>query len=152
MPFYSFERKQLIHAPKDAIWDFISRPFNLKTITPTSMGFEVISKDLPDKMYEGMIVVYKVSPLWGIRTTWVTEITQVHKNNYFVDEQRMGPYKIWHHQHFLEQTDKGTLMRDIVSYQPPFGILGQIANRFIIRKKLEQIFEYRKNVLDDIYK
>jgi ligand-binding SRPBCC domain-containing protein len=102
-------------------------------------------------MYEGMIIYYKVKPLLGIKTTWVTEITHVKDKQYFVDEQRVGPYKIWHHQHFLEETSTGTLMTDIVSYQPPMGLLGSIANKIIIRKKLEEIFAFRTQALNQIF-
>ncbi len=115
------------------------------------MGFDIVPDDNPDEMYEGMIIGYKVSPLWGIKTTWVTEITHVRHQSYFVDEQRVGPYKLWHHQHFLEESDGGTLMRDIVSYQPPFGILGKIANSIIIEPKLKEIFDYRQQALNRIF-
>jgi ligand-binding SRPBCC domain-containing protein len=135
----------------DELWDFISSPKNLKVITPDYMGFEVTSKGLPDKMYEGMIITYKVSPILGIKTTWVTEITHVKDKHYFVDEQRVGPYNIWHHQHFLEETTKGTLMKDIISYKPPYGILGNVANSLIIKRKLKEIFDYRTKVLNKLF-
>ena len=151
MAFYQFKRQQIINQPLDKVWDFISNPGNLKKITPEYMGFDISTSDLPDKMYEGMIISYKVSPLLGIKMTWVTEITQVKEGLYFVDEQRIGPYKLWHHQHFLESTPEGTLMSDIVSYSPPFGILGSIANKFIIENKLREIFEYRKKVLSELF-
>ena len=102
-------------------------------------------------MYEGLIISYKVSPMLGIKTTWVTEITHIKEHEYFVDEQRVGPYKIWHHQHHLEKTENGTLMTDIVSYQPPFGFLGDIANSIIIKSKLNEIFNYRTKVLEELY-
>lgn len=151
MGFYQFKKEQFFNQPKEVLWEFISSPSNLKTITPDYMGFDIISKDLPEKMYQGMIIAYKVSPLLGIKTTWVTEITHVQDGEYFVDEQRVGPYKLWHHQHFLQAKDGGTLMTDIVSYQPPFGILGNIANKMIIKKKLEEIFQYRLKVLTEIF-
>ena len=151
MGFYQFKRQQCFKNSVDELWDFISSPKNLKVITPDYMGFEVTSKGLPDKMYEGMIITYKVSPLLGIKTTWVTEITHVKDKHYFVDEQRVGPYNIWHHQHFLEDTPKGTLMKDIISYKPPFGILGNVANALIIKRKLKEIFEYRTKVLNKLF-
>lgn len=107
------------------------------------MGFDITSEDLPEKMYPGMIISYVVKPLLGIPTTWVTEITKVTDKAYFIDEQRVGPYKLWHHQHFIEPIEGGVLMRDIVSYQPPFGFLGAIMNSLVIRKKLREIFDYR---------
>ena len=151
MGFYQFKRTQEINASIDEIWKFISDPSNLKLITPDYMGFDITSEDIPSKMYEGMIISYKVSPLLGIKTTWVTEITHLKENSYFVDEQRVGPYKIWHHQHMIQPMAKGTLMTDIVSYQPPLGFLGSIANELIIKGKLNEIFEYRTKALDEIF-
>lgn len=143
MGFYQFKRSQKIPATIEEVWDFISSPANLKEITPDYMGFDITSEDLPEKMYPGMIISYIVKPLLGIPTTWVTEITKVTDKAYFIDEQRVGPYKLWHHQHFIEPIEGGVLMRDIVSYQPPFGILGSIMNSLVIRKKLREIFDYR---------
>ena len=143
MGFYQFKRSQKIPATIEEVWDFISSPANLKEITPDYMGFDITSEDLPEKMYPGMIISYVVKPLLGIPTTWVTEITKVTDKAYFIDEQRVGPYKLWHHQHFIEPIEGGVLMRDIVSYQPPFGFLGAIMNSLVIRKKLREIFDYR---------
>ena len=134
MPFYQFQKQQKINTNIDEIWNFISSPANLKEITPDYMGFDVTTKNLPDKMYPGMIISYIVKPLFGIKTTWVTEITHVKENEFFVDEQRVGPYTIWHHQHKIKAIEGGTLMSDIVSYKPPFGFLGNIANSLIIAK------------------
>ena len=147
MGFYQFKKSQFIPASIDTVWDFISSPKNLKEITPDYMGFEITSQQ-PEKMYPGMIISYRVTPLLGIRTTWVTEITQVKNKSYFVDEQRVGPYKMWHHQHFIYEKDGGTQMEDIISYQPPFGLLGNIANSLFIKSKLEEIFAYRKQALE----
>lgn len=143
MAFYQFKQEQFIPAIIDEVWDFISSPANLKEITPDYMGFDITSGDLPEKMYEGMIISYAVAPLLDIKTTWVTEITHIRNKEYFVDEQRVGPYALWHHQHFIEPKDNGVLMKDIVSYAPPFGFLGAIANALMIRNKLKEIFEYR---------
>jgi len=143
MAFYQFIQEQKIPATIDEIWDFISSPANLKVITPDYMGFEITSKGTTEKMYPGMIISYMVSPLFGIKTPWVTEITHVMDKSYFVDEQRMGPYNMWHHQHFIEPIENGVLMKDIVSYIPPFGFIGRIANSLIIKNKLEEIFAYR---------
>jgi len=151
MAFYQLHTEQKLQADLEQVWDFISSPANLKKITPEYMGFDITSKDLPDKMYPGMIISYKVSPVLGIKTTWVTEITQVEDKKFFVDEQRVGPYTIWHHQHHLELTDDGVLMKDIVSYQPPFGILGRIANTLFIKAKLKEIFEHRRKAMDQIF-
>ena len=148
---YQFKTKQLLKSDIETVWDFVSSPRNLKKITPPYMGFDITSKDLPLKMYPGMIISYKVSPLLSIPTTWVTEITQVEKHKFFIDEQRVGPYTMWHHQHFLEETKDGILMTDIVTYKPPFGILGSIANSLFIKKKLKSIFDYRFVALEKIF-
>jgi ligand-binding SRPBCC domain-containing protein len=147
MAFYQLKKEQFIRSTIDEAWDFISSPKNLKEITPGRMGFDIISKDLPEKMYPGMIISYKVRPLLGIPMTWVTEITHVEENKYFVDEQRIGPYSMWHHEHFIEKRADGVLMKDIVTYKPPFGFLGRIANVFFIRKQLEGIFAYREEAM-----
>ena len=151
MAFYQFERSQKIKASKDEIWDFISSPANLKEITPAYMGFDITSKNTSEKMYEGMLISYLVKPLLNIKTSWVTEITHIKEGHFFIDEQRMGPYKMWHHQHFVEEIPGGVLMKDIVSYIPPFGWLGAIANQLIIKKKLVQIFAFRKEALEKKY-
>ena len=143
MAFYQFECAQKLNTSKEEAWDFISSPRNLKEITPDYMGFDITSTDIPEKMYPGMIITYEVKPLLGIKTPWMTEITQVKELEFFIDEQRVGPYKLWHHQHFIEPIKGGVLMRDIVTYSPPFGFLGALANKLIIRKKLNEIFDYR---------
>ena len=112
------------------------------------MLFEITSKGMQEKMYPGMIITYKVSPMLGIKMNWVTEITQVKDKHFFIDEQRVGPYSLWHHQHFFEEKEGGILMTDIVTYKPPFGFLGDIANSIFIKKQLESIFEYRFKVMD----
>ena len=152
MGFYQFKKEQFFKQAVSELWDFISKPENLKIITPDYMGFDITSDGEQDEMYEGMIIAYKVSPLLGIKTTWVTEITHVKHQEYFVDEQRVGPYKLWHHQHILKEMEDGTLMTDIISYQPPFGILGNIANKIIIKQKLNEIFDYRREVLTELFK
>jgi len=151
MAFYQLRKEQIVNANIDEIWDFISAPENLQKITPAYMKFQITRKGLTDKMHPGMIVTYKVSPIPKIRTTWVTEITQVEDKKFFVDEQRMGPYKMWHHQHHLIPVENGVKMVDIVSYIPPFGFLGAIANRLFIAEQLERIFAHRKKVMEEIY-
>ncbi|MDG1477029.1 MAG: SRPBCC family protein [Vicingaceae bacterium] len=151
MAFFQFEREQKINATKAEVWDFISSPKNLKEITPTYMGFDITSNNVNEKMYEGMLISYEVKPLLNIKTKWVTEITHIKEGHFFIDEQRMGPYNMWHHQHFIEEIPNGILMKDIVSYIPPFGFLGAIANQLIIKSKLEQIFAFRKVALEEKY-
>lgn len=143
MAFYQFTQTQKIPASVDAVWDFVSNPGNLKEITPDYMGFVVTSNSNSNTMYAGMIITYIVKPVLGIPMKWMTEISQVKDKEYFVDEQRMGPYKLWHHQHKISPIDGGVLMTDIVTYIPPFGFIGAIANALFIKKQLQQIFNYR---------
>jgi ligand-binding SRPBCC domain-containing protein len=140
---YQLKTSQKIPATIDQVWDFISSPRNLKKITPAHMGFQIRNEPIADKMYPGMIIAYKVSPLLGIPMDWVTEITHVKEKEYFVDEQRVGPYAFWHHQHKITPIDGGVLMEDIVSYKPPFGFLGSIANSLLIQGQLKSIFDFR---------
>lgn len=151
MGFYQFRTVQKIPSSISEVWEFISSPANLKKITPDHMGFDILTSELPEKMYPGMIIAYKVSPILGLKMTWVTEITHVREKEYFVDEQRVGPYAIWHHEHKIKSIDGGVLMTDIVSYKPPFGILGTIANGLFIRKQLKAIFDYREKAVIDIF-
>ena len=151
MAVFQLKKEQFIPAEKAEVWDFISSPANLKKITPPHMGFDITSGALPEKMYAGMIISYIVKPLMGIPMKWVTEITQVRTGDYFIDEQRVGPYSMWHHQHILEEVDGGVMMKDIVTYQPPLGILGRIMNKLVIARQLESIFSYRKKVIDQLF-
>jgi ligand-binding SRPBCC domain-containing protein len=151
MSYFQFTRYQHLKANINELWDFISSPENLKKITPKYMGFDIISDNLPEKMYKGMVIAYKVRPILGLNATWVTEITHVKELEYFVDEQRIGPYKLWHHQHFLIPEKDQVIMKDIVTYTPPFGIIGYLANKMIIRKKLVEIFDYRQKTLDILF-
>ncbi len=151
MAFYQLHREQKIPASLSEVWDFISSPKNLKDITPPHMGFTVTGMSGDGFMYPGMIITYKVSPLFGIKLNWVTEITHIREKVFFVDEQRIGPYKMWHHQHIIAPVEGGTVMTDIVTYQPPFGFLGAAANTLIIQKQLKNIFDFRVTALNDIF-
>ncbi len=148
---YTFQRTQKVPASVKQVWDFISSPANLKNITPDYMGFDIVSENLPEIMYPGMMIAYKVSPLLNIKMNWVTEITHVKEPEYFVDEQRVGPYSIWHHQHHIKKIDGGVLMTDIVNYLPPFGFLGRIANILVIKKQLNEIFSFRTLKLEEVF-
>ena len=114
------------------------------------MGFKITS-GVPAKMYIGQIITYKVSPILGIKTNWVTEITHVAEDRFFVDEQRFGPYSMWHHEHHFEKKDDGVLMTDRVSYKLPFGFLGRIAHAAFVKNQLKQIFEYRETYLSKVF-
>jgi len=132
-------------------WDFLSDPKNLKTISPPSMGFEITSKNAGQSMYPGMIITYKVRPLLNIPLRWVTEITQVREGEYFIDNQKAGPYSFWHHQHFIKEIEGGVEMTDIVNYAAPFGFIGVIAEKIFINKKVRGIFEYREKILFELF-
>jgi ligand-binding SRPBCC domain-containing protein len=151
MKIYQLKTSQKLPISIEKAWEFFSNPANLSKITPTWLNFQVTSA-LPDKMYAGLIITYFVRPMLNIPQTWVTEITHVQEPNYFVDEQRFGPYKMWHHEHIFKQTeDNSILMEDIVSYAVPFGIIGRIVNKLIISKKINEIFNYRREVLEKMF-
>ena len=150
MKIYRLETIQNLPISQKEAWNFLSDPRNLKTITPDYMGFEIVS-GAASKMYAGQILQYIVTPLLNIPLKWVTEITHIREGEYFVDEQRFGPYSLWHHKHFIKPIKNGVEMIDIVDYKVPFGLLGQLVQPFLVRPKLEEIFEYRKNALDRIF-
>ena len=147
----SLNKKQFLNSDLDTVWNFMSRPENLSKITPEYMGFEVLTDIKGIEMYSGQIIEYKVSPMMGIKLHWVTEITHVKNKSFFVDEQRFGPYKFWHHQHHLKEVEGGVEMIDIIHYKIPFGFLGKIANSLLVKKQLEEIFSHRFRVLDDMF-
>ena len=149
--FYTLSKEQVINCTLDEAWDFFSSPRNLKEITPDYLGFEITSPDLADKMYQGQIISYRVSPLLGIKMNWMTEINHVEHKQYFVDNQRFGPYTMWHHQHWFEEVPNGVKMKDIITYVMPLGPFGRIAHWLFVRKKLEGIFEYRTVVTDRLF-
>ena len=134
----------------DQAWDFLSDPNNLKTITPDYMGFEILG-GAEKKMYAGQIIQYIVTPVMGIPTKWVTEITHVKEGEYFVDEQRFGPYALWHHKHFIRPIENGVEMEDIIDYKIPFGTLGRLAHPIIVKPKLNEIFDYRQKKLIELF-
>lgn len=147
---YQLKRTQLVKTDLKTCWDFFSSPTNLSVITPDYMRFRVLTEQ-PAVMYEGLMIAYKVSPVLGIPLGWITEITHVEPGKYFVDEQRKGPYKIWHHEHHFEETAEGVLMTDIVSYTLPLGWLGKLAHVLFVRKQLEMIFDYRYRKVEALF-
>ena len=152
MSYTQIKKEQILNTDIKNLWDFMSSPKNLSRITPKSMLFKITSNNKNDNIYPGMIISYKVAPLLNIPITWMTEITHVKENKYFVDEQRIGPYKIWHHEHiFKPLDDKKILVTDIITYVPPFGFIGKILNKILIKKKVEDIFDYRERILEDIF-
>ncbi len=151
MYLQSFIRKQVLKTNIKECWDFFSNPKNLSVITPPEMNF-VILTELPEEIYPGLIIQYKVSPLLSIRMSWVTEITQVNKPFFFIDEQRFGPYKFWHHQHIFKEVDGEIEMTDTVHYRIPFGIAGKVFGNWLVEKQLNKIFDYRTQKMFDIFK
>jgi ligand-binding SRPBCC domain-containing protein len=150
MKIYRLESKQNLPISKEKAWEFLSSPENLKAITPKYMSFDILSgADRP--MYAGQIIQYIVTPVLGIKTKWVTEITHVVKGEYFVDEQRFGPYALWHHKHFIKEIPGGVEMEDIIDYKVPMGILGQLVHPFLVQPKLNEIFEYRRKKLIELF-
>ena len=150
MKIYRLRSLQNLPISQKEAWNFLSDPKNLKVITPDYMGFEILSGgDRP--MYPGQIIQYLVTPLAGVKTKWVTEITHVKEGEYFVDEQRFGPYSLWHHKHFIKPIDGGVEMEDIIDYKLPFGFLGQLVHPFMVKSKLDEIFEYRRKKLIDLF-
>lgn len=150
MKLYRLHKKQNLPITKEQAWDFLSDPKNLKIITPDYMGFNILSGgDRP--MFAGQIIQYIVTPILGLKTKWVTEITHVVNNEYFVDEQRFGPYALWHHKHFIKEIEGGVEMEDIIDYKLPMGILGQLAHPILVKPKLEEIFNYRTQKLEGLF-
>jgi len=145
MKSYQLKFSQQFPVPLEKIWDFFSSPHNLAQITPDDMAFDVTSSQEIDlKMYPGMIITYNVSPIAGIKLNWMTEITQVTPQQYFIDEQRFGPFKFWHHQHHFKAIPGGVEMTDILSYGLPFGFIGQFAHAILVKNKIKEIFEFRR--------
>ena len=150
MKIYTKETVQHVNASVEECWTFFSSPRNLQKITPENMGFQITDFD-NKPMYAGQIIQYKVSPLLGFKLRWMTVITYVKENSYFVDEQRFGPYALWHHKHFFEPTEKGTKMTDLVHYALPLGFLGRIMNTLVVKNKLKEIFDYRFVKVDQMF-
>ena len=142
------EWKQFIPRPLDEVWDFFSRPENLNEVTPGDMSFEILSPISGVPMYEGMIIKYRISPFLGIKMGWVTEITHIKDKCYFVDEQRFGPYAMWHHEHHFEERDGGVLMADLLHYKVPYGIIGSFADLLFVEKQVDKIFSFRKIAIE----
>ena len=147
---YQLKTKQFVKTDMATCWDFFSDPKNLSKITPQSMGF-IVRTELPDKMYEGLMIEYTVRPMLGIPMNWITEIKTVKNHSFFVDEQRKGPYRIWHHEHHFKEVDGGVEMTDIVSYELPLGFLGRLMHPILVKNKLKEIFDYRRQKVDELF-
>lgn len=152
MKTYVLKTEQAIPISLDMAWDFFSSPLNLAKITPNDMKFVVTSDYTAEtKMYAGMIITYKISPLLGIKMDWMTEITHVADKQYFVDEQRFGPYALWHHQHHFKEIKGGVLMNDILHYAIPYGPIGRLSNSIFVGNKVKQIFAYREKAIEKLF-
>jgi ligand-binding SRPBCC domain-containing protein len=149
---YVLKLKQNVPVSLDEAWNFFSSPLNLAKITPPEMNF-IVTSDYNDdtKMYPGMIITYKISPLFGIKLNWMTEITHVHDRQYFVDEQRFGPYALWHHQHHFKEIPGGVEMTDLLHYAIPYGIIGRLSNTVLVGKQVKKIFEYRVKAVEKLF-
>lgn len=149
--FHQLIRRQTVCADLKSVWNFVCEPRNLARITPAHMNFQITSV-LPERgMYPGMMIAYRVSPLRGLRLTWITEITEVEPLRYFVDEQRIGPYALWHHEHHLEAVEGGVLMTDIVSYKLRGGPVGELLHRMFVRRQLDAIFDFREAAMERMF-
>ncbi len=150
MKIYTLNKKQKLPISLDTAWEFLCNPANLSKLTPSEMNMTIISgADRP--MYAGQVLQYSVTPLAGIKTKWVSEITQFEDKKYFIDLQLYGPYAFWHHKHFIKEIDGGVEMEDVIDYKVPLGILGQLVQPLIVKPKLEAVFNYRKMKLEELF-
>ncbi len=148
MKTYKLKSIQKLPISLNEAWDFFSSPLNLKEITPPKMNFIITSEHTKeDKIYAGQIITYLVFPFLGIPIRWMTEITHVKEKEYFVDEQRFGPFALWHHTHQFKEIAGGVEMTDTVHYAIPFGIIGQLAHPILVKGELKKIFDYRSTIL-----
>jgi ligand-binding SRPBCC domain-containing protein len=147
---HKLKQEQFLPVTLDEAWEFFATPKNLNAVTPKDLVFEITS-EVPDKMYEGLILTYRISPMAGVKLNWCTEITHIRDGVFFVDEQRKGPYNIWHHEHHFKAVEGGVLMTDLLHYDIGMSFLGWIAGKLFVHNKVKQIFEYRKQALDEYF-
>ncbi len=150
MKIYTFSQKQKVPISLDEAWKFLTNSDNLSIMTPSYMNFKKISKD-NRPLYSGQIIQYSVTPILGIPVKWVSEITQLKENDYFVDIQLFGPYAMWHHKHFIREIDGGVEMEDLIDYKIPLGLIGQMVHPFVVKPKLQEAFAFRKAKLIEIF-
>jgi len=143
-------RVQVIPAPLEQVWEYFATPANLNEMTPPDMKFEIIAGG-DERMYAGQIIEYRVEFVRGLRSLWLTEIAHVDDGRYFVDEQRVGPYRFWYHEHHFEPMEAGVKMTDRVTYAAPFGLLGDIVTALWIRRRLDGVFDYRSQKIVDLF-
>ena len=151
MAAHSIKTVQKIPAPLEKVWEYFSNPGNLEAITPAGMTFKVISPQRGNTMYSGQIIEDRVKPLWSIPVYWMTEITQIKDKQYFIDEQRFGPYKFWHHQHHFKEIPGGVEMTDLIHYKNRLWVFGRMANALFVKNKLKLIFDYRFKKAEELF-
>lgn len=150
MSLYTLTFRSTIKASLPEAWEFFSDPRNLEKITPPELNFKILNH-IPETAYDGLIIQYTVTPLFGVKLRWVTEITHFRPPYFFVDEQRYGPYAFWHHQHKFEEIPGGVRVLDEVNYRIGFGSLDPIINKFITKPKICEIFKFRENAMNIIF-
>jgi ligand-binding SRPBCC domain-containing protein len=143
-------QKQLVTASLDDVWAYFATPANLNDMTPPDMQFEIIHGN-ESRMYQGQLIEYRVQFMPLVKSRWLTEIAHVQEKSYFVDEQRIGPYHFWYHEHRFEEVEDGTHISDQVTYELPFGLLGDFVHAIWVRPRLNSIFEYRKVKVKEIF-
>jgi len=151
MKTFEFHTAQFLKTDIHKAWSFFSSPKNLAVITPPELSFKIISKFNDEEIYEGMKIAYIVKPLFGVPLKWETTIGKTEILKFFSDSQTKGPFKLWEHKHTFEVKDNGVLMTDDLKYQLPFGWIGDITHELIVKKKIENIFTYRKEILEKIF-
>jgi ligand-binding SRPBCC domain-containing protein len=152
MRIYTLKRKQVLPITLEEAWPFFSTPRNLEQITPAFLRFQIVS-EIPDDIYNGLIICYRIRAVAGLPMTWVTEIKQVEPLGQFVDEQRLGPYRFWHHLHRFRAVTGGVEveMEDIVHYVMPWGWIGELVHAVFVRARLRAIFDFRRDYLENYF-
>jgi ligand-binding SRPBCC domain-containing protein len=152
MKIYTVIRKQFLPINLEQAWSFFTSPKNLARITPPTIAFKILYiSGSENETYAGQIIRYKISIIPGIRVNWMTEITHLNRPHNFIDEQRFGPYALWHHQHNFREVDGGIEMTDELNYAIPFGIIGRLVHWIFVRKRVSDIFDHRASVLDKLF-
>lgn len=151
MAIHTLETRQVVKTSLEQAWEFFSAPGNLARITPPELGFKVLSPPA-ERIFAGMMIEYKVSPLFNLPMTWLTEITHVREGSFFVDEQRVGPYAVWHHEHHFRELGPGLVeVHDRVTYVPPLGVLGELVHPWLIKPQLDKIFAFRETAVAEAF-
>ncbi len=151
MSVHQFKTVQRIPVSLDEAWDFFSHPKNLAIMTPEHLNLKFTNELFGNEMYPGQVMTYNVKPVLGIPLFWMTEITHVRPKQFFVDEQRFGPYSLWHHQHHFREIEGGVEMTDLIHYKVPGWFVGDLANKLFISRQLKEIFEFRYKKVEELF-